>query len=368
MRVGSPGTPRGSWGTSPSRSRWRAYAVSRCCMTALSSRADLCRRPALPTPIIERTTIGPRHLVTLSRAKARRGLDGAVCPTGRRSYDCRPLPGVDPHRRPTVRRAARARRVLGVLSLGIALTCFLQAPGRIVADTKLDIAISPLTFLSHALHLWSPAQEFGDPIQAYGYFFPMGPFFVLGHAFDIPTWVIQRLWVAGLLSAGFWGVVRLAEGLGVGSRTSRVVAGLAFVFLSPVTLLGSTSSYILPFALLPWVMLPLVHGSPRGRPRVAAARSGVALLLMGGINRAAVLAGLPLPILWFLTRTPGRRRRQLLSWWVLAVFLALCGGVSPCCWRRSMGSTCSRSPSRRPPRQRRRLLRDPEGQSLLAGV
>ena len=216
-----------------------------------------------------------------------------------------------------------ARRVLGVLSLGIALTCFLQAPGRIVADTKLDIAISPLTFLSHALHLWSPAQEFGGvPFQAYGYFFPMGPFFVLGHAFDIPTWVIQRLWVAGLLSAGFWGVVRLAEGLGVGSRTSRVVAGLAFVFLSPVTLLGSTSSYILPFALLPWVMLPLVHGSQRGSTRVAAARSGVALLLMGGINAAAVLAVLPLPILWFLTRTPGRRRRQLLSWWVLAVFLA----------------------------------------------
>ena len=215
------------------------------------------------------------------------------------------------------------RSVLGSLSLGLAVLCFLQAPGRIVADTKLDIAISPLTFLSHALYLWSPQQEFGGvPFQAYGYFFPMGPFFVLGHALDIPTWVIQRLWVAGLLSMGLWGIVRLAEALGVGSRASRVVAGLAFVFLPPATLLGSTSWYLLAFNMLPWVIVPLLRGAQRGSTRVGAARSGVALLLMGGINAAAVIAILPLPLLWFLTRTPGKRRRQLLAWWVLAACLA----------------------------------------------
>lgn len=212
---------------------------------------------------------------------------------------------------------------LGVVSAAIAGLCFLQAPNRIVADTKLDIAIAPLTFLAHTLNLWSPQSAFGGvPYQAYGYLFPMGPFFVVGHFLDIPTWVIQRLWVAVLLIAAFWGVVRLSEALRIGSPTSRLVAGLAYVFVAPITLFGAVSASILPFSLLPWVMIPLIRGARGGSTRLAACRSGVALLLMGGINATAVVAILPVPILWFLTRTPGKRRRQLFEWWILAVFLA----------------------------------------------
>jgi arabinofuranan 3-O-arabinosyltransferase len=215
------------------------------------------------------------------------------------------------------------RATLVLTSIGLFVMCLLQAPGRLVADTKLDIAVAPQTFLGHALNLWTPQQEFGGvPFQAYGYLFPMGPFFLIGHLLHVPTWVVQRLWLAALLSAGFWGVVRLAEALHIGSAPSRVIAGLAFVLAPPVSLLGLTSSYILPFALLPWVMVPLVKGAEGGSPRRAAARSGVALLLMGGINAAATIAILPLPILWFLTRTRGPRRRQLFTWWVVAGFLA----------------------------------------------
>ena len=29
--------------------------------------------------------------------------------------------------------------------------------------------------------------------QASGYFFPMGPVFLLGHALDVPVWVWERL-------------------------------------------------------------------------------------------------------------------------------------------------------------------------------
>jgi len=213
--------------------------------------------------------------------------------------------------------------VLGGFSALFAAICFLQAPGRIVADTKLDVAIAPLTFLSHALNLWDPQQAFGGvPFQAYGYLLPMGPFFVLGHLLDLPTWVIQRLWVAALLTIAFWGIVRLAEALRIGSPTSRVIAALAFVVAPPVSLLGSTSSYILPYALLPWVIIPLIRGARGGSPRIAASRSGIAVLLMGGINAAAVLAVLPLPFLWILTRSQGRRKGQLLSWWILAIILA----------------------------------------------
>ena len=212
---------------------------------------------------------------------------------------------------------------LTVVSAVLACMCFLQDPGRIVSDTKLDIAISPLTFLGHALHLWSAQQQFGGvPYQAYGYLEPMGPFFVVGHWIGLPTWVIQRLWISGLLVAGFWGLVRLADALGIGSKTTRVLAGLAFVLAPPVSVLGATTASILPIALLPWVMIPLIRGSYRGSTRAAAMRSGIAIFLMGGINAALTVAVLPLPILWFLTREPGPRRRSLFSWWVLSVFLA----------------------------------------------
>ncbi|HUE08118.1 MAG TPA: alpha-(1-_3)-arabinofuranosyltransferase family protein [Acidimicrobiales bacterium] len=215
------------------------------------------------------------------------------------------------------------RGVLGAFSAGIAALCFLQAPGRIVADTKLDIAVAPLTFLGHALHLWSPQQAFGGvAYQAYGYFLPMGPFFAMGHVLGLPTWVIQRLWVALLLIVGFWGLVRLAEVLDVGSPRSRLVAALAYVFMSPITLLGAVTAYILPFSLLPWAVIPLARGIRGGSTRLAACRSGLAVLLIGGTNAAAVVTVLPLPFLYLLTRTPGKRRRQLLEWWILAVFLA----------------------------------------------
>lgn len=215
------------------------------------------------------------------------------------------------------------RSVLAAFSAMLAAFCFLQAPGRIVADTKLDVAITPLTFLGHALNLWDPQQAFGGvPFQAYGYLIPMGPFFIVGHLLLLPTWVIQRLWVTTILAMAFWGVVRLAEALHIGSPTSRVIAALAFVLAPPVSLLGSTSGYILPYALLPWAILPLVRGAREGSPRIAASRSGVAVLFMGGINAAAVMAVLPLPFLWILTRSPGRRKKQLLSWWILAVVLA----------------------------------------------
>lgn len=69
----------------------------------------------------------------------------------------------------------------------------------------------------------------------------------------------QRLWWALLLIVGFWGVIRVAEALGIGSRSSRVLAAVAFA-LSPraLTTLGAISSETLPMMLAPWVLLPVI--------------------------------------------------------------------------------------------------------------
>ena len=206
-----------------------------------------------------------------------------------------------------------------------------SAPNQLVGDTKLDLSVDPGRFLSRALHLWDPSGDFGQTQnQSYGYLFPMGPFFWLGHLVGLPPWVVQRLWWGALLSLAFLGMVRLSERLNLGSPFSRVVGGLAFA-LSPRVLssLGPISVEILPYCLAPWVLVPLVSGSRAGSTRRAAAQSAVAVLCMGAVNAAAVLAALPPALLWLLTRQRGPRRTSLLRWWVLCVALATSWWVAP---------------------------------------
>ena len=213
-------------------------------------------------------------------------------------------------------------RLLAVVVLLVGLA-FVQDPGFLVADTKFDLAVSPGHFLERALHLWDDEGAFGQlQNQAYGYLWPMGPFFVLFHALDVPGWIIQRLWQALVMSVAFLGTARVARALGMRSDAAIVAAGLAFA-LSPrmLTVLGPISIEAWPGALAPWVLLPLVRGSTAGSPRRAAAWSALAVAMVGGVNAAATFAVLPLGVIWVLTRTRGPRRRSLMTWWPLFTLL-----------------------------------------------
>ena len=107
---------------------------------------------------------------------------------------------------------------------------FIQGAGLMVADTKFDLLVAPGRFLARSLQLWDPQAAFGQvPDQSYGYAWPMGPFFALGHLVDMPPWMIQRLWWALLLCVAFFGMLRLCERLMLGSELTRVVAAFAFV-------------------------------------------------------------------------------------------------------------------------------------------
>ena len=41
----------------------------------------------------------------------------------------------------------------------------------------------------------------------------MGPFFALGHLLGAAPWLVQRLWLALVLTLAAWGAVRLMEEL-----------------------------------------------------------------------------------------------------------------------------------------------------------
>ncbi|MFM9134813.1 MAG: alpha-(1-_3)-arabinofuranosyltransferase family protein [bacterium] len=236
-----------------------------------------------------------------------------------------------PSASPSADRVIHRLRLVAVCAALSALA-FIQDPGRIAADTKLDLAVDPSGFLARALTLWEPLGFFGQlQNQAYGYLFPMGPFYAAADAVGVPAWVAQRLWWSLLLCTAFLGVVRLSRYLGVGSPTARIVAGLSYA-LAPrmVTELGVLSVEVLPFALAPWVIVPLAAaGEGRLGARRAAALSGLAVLACGGVNAVATFAVLPLAAWWIVTRFGGSARWRLLGWWALAVVLATAWWLAP---------------------------------------
>ncbi|MCV7115856.1 hypothetical protein AWC17_27165 [Mycobacterium nebraskense] len=221
-----------------------------------------------------------------------------------------------------------SRRWLWLVGAIALLLTFAQSPGRISPDTKLDLTANPLRFLARATNLWNSELPFGQAQnQAYGYLFPHGTFFAVGHLLSVPGWITQRLWWALLLTVGFWGLLRVAEALGIGSPASRVIGAAAFA-LSPrvLTTLGSISSETLPMMLAPWVLLPTIlalRGSTNRSVRTLAAQAGLAVALMGAVNAIATLAGCLPAVIWWACHRPNRLWWRYTGWWLLALFLAM---------------------------------------------
>jgi len=200
----------------------------------------------------------------------------------------------------------------------LTVVSFLQRPGRTTFDTKLDLVVDPVAFLGRALHLWNADATGGElQNQAYGYLFPMGPFFAAGQLLGLPPWVTQRLWCAVVLCLAFGGMLLLARALNIGSEPARFAGAIGYA-LAPrmLTEIGPLSAEMLPAALLPWVLLPLVRANRLGSPRRAAGLSALAVLGMGGVNGAMVLMALVLPGLWLVTRRWTREHVKLVVWWV----------------------------------------------------
>ena len=229
-----------------------------------------------------------------------------------------------------------SRRWLWVAAAAALILTFAQSPGKISPDTKLDLTANPVRFLARAFNLWNSELPFGQAQnQAYGYLFPHGAFFLAGDMLGLPGWVTQRLWWALLLTIGFWGLLRVAEALGIGTPTSRVIAAAAFA-LSPrvLTTLGAISSETLPMMLAPWVLLPVIlalHGaagaatssSSQGSVRILAARSAFAIASIGAVNAVATLTGCLAAVIWWASHRPNRLWLRFTAWWLSCAVLAV---------------------------------------------
>ena len=223
----------------------------------------------------------------------------------------------------------RLRLVAACLLLGA--IAFNTSTEKIIPETKLDMAVNPLGFLGRALHLWDGAYFGHLQNQAYGYLFPMGPFYALGLNLGMESWTVQRLWMALVLCTAFLGTVQLARAFGIGGTYTRLLAGFGYA-LAPhaQALIGINSSEFLPSAVLPWIVLPLVKGARcELTPRRAAALSALAFLFCGGVNAVAELAVLVVPMLYLLTRRGSPVKRRLIAWWLPLIALASMWWIVP---------------------------------------
>lgn len=223
----------------------------------------------------------------------------------------------------------RSRRwLLGFWAVVFVLFLIIS-PGRMTFETKLGVALDPIQFLSDLGQLWHDRGGFGGIADQYiGYVWPMLPYYALCELLHVPVWLAERLWLSIVVTVAFWGALRLAERLKVGSPASRLLGAVAYALWPTFTIVvGSTSAAVLPGAFLPWVLLPLAD--ERYSARVAALRSALVIPFMGGVNAASTLASL-LPVgLYLLSRPRGPRRWKLIAWWVPGVVLATAWWVIP---------------------------------------
>jgi hypothetical protein len=238
-------------------------------------------------------------------------------------------------------RPAFRRRLAPLLLAAAAYAlAFLQRPGELVADTKIDLHTDPVGFLANAVAAWAPSGGLGQ-VQAgqyAGYLWPMGPFYALGDLLGLAPWVTHRIWLGTLLAIAAWGTVRLLDALLERPRgVPHVVAG-ALMVANPyvVVFANRTSVTLLAYALLPWLLLAVHRGlrDPRGWWWPAA----LALLvttLGGGVNAAvagwvllgpALLVGYEVGFAGIAARDAGRFLLRALpltalasAWWIVPV-------------------------------------------------
>lgn len=205
----------------------------------------------------------------------------------------------------------------------------LSAPGRVSADSRLDLLVDPGAALARATDLWDPQVGAGTvPHQGLGYLVPTAPWFWLLDRLGCPDWLAQRLWWGTLTLVALLGARWLLARTGTG-RTGAVVGALVYG-LSPYQLAFTArmSVLLLPWAVLPWLVGLTMRATREGGWR-APAIAALVLVGAGGVNASSLLLVGLAPLIWVLLELVRRRGAPA----VLAAagrLLVLAAGV--CTW------------------------------------
>ena len=168
---------------------------------------------------------------------------------------------------------------------------FVQRPGLTVTDTRIDLSVNPSLFLQRATQVFTGTGDLGhvQSGQFVGYLFPMGPYYALTHALGFPTWIAQRLWLAIILFAAAYGVVRLLDVLLGPKRGSAHAVAAVLYAINPfvIVFISRATVSLIALAILPWAMLAVARGihDPKSW-RWPAVIGLLAAISAGGVNAA----------------------------------------------------------------------------------
>jgi arabinofuranan 3-O-arabinosyltransferase len=217
---------------------------------------------------------------------------------------------------------------LGVIVMAVLayVPALRSSPGVMPADTKLYLYLDPRRLVADAIWTFDTRQFAGwVPHQMIAYAWPSGPWYVAAETIGLPDWVAHRLWIGTIMLAAGTGVAWAVRRLGLSSQAA-IAAGLLYQ-LSPflVPYISRTSSMLLPWAGLGWIIWLTIGAATRTRWRDAAL-CALVIGSVGAVNTTAMLMIAPAPLLWLLVAVAERTvtRRAALGAAARIGGLALC--------------------------------------------
>ena len=183
--------------------------------------------------------------------------------------------------------------VLGVLVLAVLL---LTDRGMIAPDTKPHLYLAPARAFHAALSSWREDPYLGQPNFDAGVA-PVALGVMAIRALGVPAWLVIRLWRALLLLVAGAGAAvlyqRVAGGLderggGRAHPAGRVVAATLYVVNPYVVVAGASTPVLLPYALLPWLLVALARSVREPRSWRWPAAFGLAFFASSGLNAGIV--------------------------------------------------------------------------------
>ncbi|MGA1344740.1 MAG: alpha-(1-_3)-arabinofuranosyltransferase domain-containing protein [Ilumatobacteraceae bacterium] len=215
-----------------------------------------------------------------------------------------------------------------------------SAPGRVAADTKTYLSLDPGGLLAQAPRLWEADTGLGTVThQTIGYLMPQGPWWWVADRLGVPDWITQRLWWSLLVGLALFGAHRLARAVGSPTRAATVTA-LAYGF-GPYLFayVSRISAILVPWAVLPWMILTLRAAVRDGSRWRWPARLALLVLVAGTVNATSIAFAVVGAVTWVAAETPSWRslwptlwRSAVASaavsvWWLVALVVQGAEGI-----------------------------------------
>lgn len=200
--------------------------------------------------------------------------------------------GPDPAARARARRRDRRRERWTLVVLGAVLVAvtFANSWGQFAPDTKPDLYFAPGRFLNGTLSAWLPDLGQAGRGNFNTGMAPVAVVIYVLRALGLAPWVAVRVWRLGFLFLAAWGIRRYFHDLmdGHTNRLGRTAVTVLYVANAFVITQGNTTPELLPYALLPWLLL--AHRRSMAAPRSwrRAALFALAFFAMTGMNAGVV--------------------------------------------------------------------------------